>query len=94
MGGEYVVNSKLSLDAGLYNAKSSVGTFKVDTTAAGAYYAITKDLKFYTQYAVVQNKGRSNGVGWNFAGPTLFQYSFNAGQKATTLNAGLILSYF
>lgn len=94
VGGEYVVNSKLSLDAGLYNAKSSVGTFKVDTTAAGAYYAITKDLKFYTQYAVVQNKGRSNGVGWNFAGPTLFQYAFNAGQKATTLNAGLILSYF
>jgi hypothetical protein len=84
----------LSLDAGLYNAKSSVGTFKVDTTAAGLYYAITKDLKFYTQYAVVQNKGLSNGVGWNFAGPTLFQYAFNAGQKATTLNAGLILSYF
>jgi hypothetical protein len=93
-GGEYAVNSKLSFDAGFYNAKSSVGTFKVDTTAAGLYYAITKDLKFYTQYAVVDNKGKSNNVGWNFAGPTLFPYTFNAGQKATTLNAGLLLAYF
>lgn len=93
-GGEYALTSKLSFDAGFYNAKSTVGTFKVDTSAAGLYYGITKDLKFYSQYAVVQNKGRSNGVGWNFAGPTLFPYAFNAGQKASTFNAGLILSYF
>ncbi len=94
VGGEYALSSKVALDVGYYNAKSSVSTFKVDTTAAGLYYSITKDLKFYTQYAVVENKGRANGVGWNFAGPTLFPYAFDAGKKATTLNAGLILAYF
>ena len=94
VGGEYALSSKLALDVGYYNAKSSVSNFKVDTTAAGLYYNITKDLKFYAQYAVVENKGSANSVGWNFAGPTVFPYDFNAGKKATTLNAGLILAYF
>ena len=94
IGGAYALNDKTSFDIGYYKTTSGISNFKVDTTGVGAYYNITKDLKFYGQYAVVDNKGSANGVGWNFAGPTIFAYAFDAGQKATTVNAGLIFSYF
>ena len=93
VGGSYTLNDKTSFDAGYYTAKSNTGNFKVNTTAAGAYYNLTKELKLYGQYAVLDNKG-SSAASWNFAGPTIFPYSFSSGQSAKTLNLGLIFSYF
>lgn len=93
IGGGYSLSDKLSLDLGYYNATSSIGNFKVDTTALGAYYNLGKDLKVYAQYAVVDNKGSSTSA-WNFAGPSIITGDLTAGQKAETFNVGLLFSYF
>ena len=93
VGGSYTLNDKTSFDAGYYKSSSNSSNFKVDTVAAGAYYNLTKELKFYGQYAVLNNKG-SAPAAWNFAGPTILSGAFAAGQKATTLNVGVIYSYF
>jgi hypothetical protein len=93
VGGSYTLNDKTSFDAGYYSAKSNTSNFKVDTIAAGAYYNLTKELKFYGQYAAVDNKGGATAA-WNFAGPSIITGDLGAGQKAKTLNIGLIYSYF
>lgn len=93
IGGAYSLSDKVSFDLGYYNATSSIGNFKVDTTAAGVYYSLGKDLKVYGQYALVNNTGSSTSA-WNFAGPSIITGNLTAGQKAETLNVGLLFSYF
>ena len=93
VGGSYALNDKTSLDAGYYKSTSNTRNFKVDTIAAGAYYNLTKELQFYGQYAFLNNKGSSTSA-WNFAGPSIITGDLAAGQKAKTLNVGLIFSYF
>lgn len=95
VGGSYTLSDKVSFDLGYYNATSSVKSFKVDTTALGAYYSLGKDLKVYGQYAVVDNKGGTGAdSAWNFAGPTIITGTITPGQKAEVMNVGLIFSYF
>ncbi len=93
IGGSYTLNDKTSFDAGYYSSKSNISNFKVETAAAGAYYTLTKELKLYGQYSVVDNKGKATSA-WNFAGPSIITGDLGAGQKAKTLNVGLIFSYF
>ena len=95
-GGSYAINGKTSVDLGVYTAKSDLNSFKLDVTGVGVYYDITKQLKFYTQYAVTDNKSGAGAAaaGWSYSGPSLMPGTISGGQKADVLNVGLIYSYF
>jgi hypothetical protein len=92
VGGSYALNGKTTIDAGIYTAKSDISNYKVNTTAIGAYYKLMKDLTLYGQYAVSDNKGSSTAH-WNFMWKTLEGETFDAGQKASVLSAGLMYNY-
>jgi hypothetical protein len=93
LGGAYALNGKTTLDLGYFNSTSNIGSFKTNTYAAGVQYKLIKDLAIYGQYAKVDNKGSSTAV-YNFAPPTIASGVINAGQTGTTLNIGLLYSYF
>jgi predicted porin len=94
VGTTYALNGKTTLDFGYYTTKNSdSSSYKVDTTAFGAYYKLMKDLTAYGQYSVSENKGAATSS-WNFCYEQLATPTITAGQKATAINVGLMFSFF
>jgi predicted porin len=93
-GSTYALNPKTTLDFGYYTTKNSdSSSYKVNTTAFGAYYKLMKDLTAYGQYAVSDNKGAAT-ASWNFCYEQLATPTITTGQKATAINVGLMFSFF
>lgn len=95
LGGAWALSPATTLDFGLYQSKDSAAHYKVATAAVGVQYKIVKDLTLYGQYASVQNKD-STPAAWNFAGPSssYLTGSISQGQTASTVNVGLLYSFF
>ena len=93
LGGAYSISSATTLDFGIYKSSDSNTDYKMDTAAVGIQYKFLKDLAVYGQYAQVKNNG-SVSTPFNFAGPMLTPLFITAGQTATTLNMGLLYSFF
>jgi predicted porin len=92
-GGSYAVTPELTADFGLYKSSDSAASYKTSTFAVGLQYKFLKDLVVYGQYANVKNQDVKDAA-FNFAGPTLLTGSVAAGQTASTVNVGLLYSFF
>ena len=92
-GGSYAVTPELTADFGLYKSSDSAASYKTSTFAVGLQYKFLKDLTVYGQYANVKNQDVKDAA-FNFAGPTLLTGSVAAGQTASTVNVGLLYSFF
>jgi hypothetical protein len=91
LGGSYALTSETNLDFGTF--KSTKTGYDMSTNAVGVYHKLMKDLTIYGQYASVKNKGTSD-TPYNFAPPTNITGTITTGQKADTINIGLLFSYF
>ena len=93
LGGAYFLSPELTLDFGAYKSKKD--TYNVNTLGFGAQYKFLKDLTVYGQYAQVKNDGTSSAI-FNFTPPndTAFTGVLSSGKTATTLNVGLLYSFF
>jgi hypothetical protein len=94
LGGAYALGSKTTFDAGYFRSTSGVGGLSTNTYAAGVQYKLTSSLAVYGQYAYVQNKSTTQAAPYNFTWTTEFTDSLAAGQNATTVNVGLLFSFF
>jgi predicted porin len=74
-------------------SSDSAASYKTSTFAVGLQYKFLKDLTVYGQYANVKNQDVKDAA-FNFAGPTLLTGSVAAGQTASTVNVGLLYSFF
>jgi predicted porin len=93
VGGAYSLSTATTIDFGIYKSSDSNTDYKMDTAAVGIQYKFLKDLAVYGQYAQVKNNG-SVATPFNFAGPMITPLFITAGQTASTLNMGLLYSFF
>lgn len=93
MGGSYAITADLTADFGVYKSSDAAARYKASTFATGLQYKFLKDLTVYGQYASVKNQDTTSAA-FNFAGPTLLTGSVAAGQAASTVNVGLLYSFF
>ena len=95
-GGIYDLTSETSIDAGIFRSKqnlTSTTNYKMNTYGVGVQHKFLKDLTAYAQYASVKNNGTATAA-FNFAGPTIEPGSLTVGQKAKTLNLGVLYAFF
>ena len=94
IGGAYALNADTTIDLGYYTSKSDIGGLKTTTLGLGAQYKLTKDLALYGQYAKVDNNSKTAAAPFNFTWVTVFPGGLTAGQSASTVNVGLLYSFF
>jgi predicted porin len=92
LGGSYALSANTTFDFGTY--QSTKKNYSMSTNAVGVYHKFLKDLTIYGQYASVKNKG-TDSTPYNFAPPMVVNDGFiSTSQTATTLNVGLLYSFF